>query len=102
MVLFSQKVAVIINKNKEILASSYIWTEGAPVNAAKRLLGLLEEQFPEKQYRITAAGTTGSARKLVESAVGAAIVKNKIKAYAVGTTTFHPDVRTIVEITKRD
>lgn len=93
---------VIINKDKEILSSAYIWTEGNPVGAAKRLLKLLEEQFQADEYHIVATGTTGSARKLVGSVVGATIVKNEITAHAVGTTTFHPEVRTILEIGGQD
>ncbi len=93
---------VIINKDKEILSSAYIWTEGDPVGAAKRLLKLLEEQFQADEYHIVATGTTGSARKLVGSVVGATIVKNEITAHAVGTTTFHPEVRTILEIGGQD
>ena len=93
---------VIINKDKKILSSAYIWTEGDPVGAAKRLLKLLEEQFQADQYHIVATGTTGSARKLVGSVVGATIVKNEITAHAVGTTTFHPEVRTILEIGGQD
>ena len=36
---------VIIDEKNNILASSYIWTEGNPLGSAKRLLGILEEQF---------------------------------------------------------
>ena len=93
---------VIINKDKKILSSAYIWTEGDPVGAAKRLLKLLEEQFQADKYHIVATGTTGSARKLVGSVVGATIVKNEITAHAVGTTIFHPEVRTILEIGGQD
>lgn len=93
---------VIINKDKQVLSSAYIWTEGDPVGAAKRLLKLLEEQFQADEYHIVATGTTGSARKLVGSVVGATIVKNEITAHAVGTTTFHPEVRTILEIGGQD
>lgn len=93
---------VIINKDKKILSSAYIWTEGDPVGAAKRLLKLLEEQFQADEYHIVATGTTGSARKLVGSVVGATIVKNEITAHTVGTTTFHPEVRTILEIGGQD
>lgn len=93
---------VIIDENKNILASSYIWTEGNPVGAAKQLIRNLEKQFDKKNYKIVATGTTGSARKLVGSVVGANIVKNEITAHAVGTTTFYPDVKTILEIGGQD
>lgn len=93
---------VVLDAENRILASEYIWTEGDPIGAAKKLLKLLEEQFDKKKYSITAAGTTGSARKLVGDMIGATVVKNEITAHAVGTTTLHPDVRTILEIGGQD
>lgn len=43
---------VIIDNQNHILASSYIWTEGNPMGAAKKLLHLLEEQFDQENYHI--------------------------------------------------
>ncbi len=94
--------APIIDEKNAILASSYIWTEGNPIAAVKKLVGLLEEQFDKDTYTVAATGTTGSARRLVGSIVGATVVKNEITAHAVGTTTFHPDVHTILEIGGQD
>ncbi len=93
---------VIIDRKNNILASEYIWTEGNPMGAAKKLIRLLEEQFDKSSYKIVATGTTGSARKLVGAMVGATMVKNEITAHAVGTTTFYPEVRTILEIGGQD
>lgn len=98
---FSTK-GVIINDKNEILAKDYIWTEGNPIGATKKLVALLEKQFDKNRYKIVATGTTGSARRLVGDVVGATIVKNEITAHAVATTTFHPDVRTILEIGGQD
>ena len=94
--------AVIIDEDNTILAQAYIWTEGNPIGAVKKLLGLLSEQFDPASRRIVGVGATGSARRLVGSIVGATVVKNEITAHAVGTTTFHPDVRTILEIGGQD
>lgn len=93
---------VILTKDNRIVASAYIWTEGNPIGAVKKLLHLLEEQVSGEEYRIVGTGTTGSARQLVGTVVGATVVKNEITAHAVGTTTFHPDVRTILEIGGQD
>lgn len=93
---------VIINQEKEILAKEYIWTEGDPIGAVKKLVCLLEAGFPGEEYQIVATGTTGSARKLVGTIVGATMIKNEITAHAVGTTTFYPEVRTILEIGGQD
>lgn len=93
---------VIITKENKILSSAYIWTEGNPIGAVKKLIKLLEKDFDKENYQIVATGTTGSARKLVGTVLGATVVKNEITAHAVGTTTFHPDVRTILEIGGQD
>lgn len=94
--------AVIIDENNAILAQEYIWTEGNPIGAVRNLLVLLEKQFDQAAYQIVGVGATGSARRLVGAMVGATVVKNEITAHAVGTTTFHPDVRTILEIGGQD
>lgn len=93
---------VIIDEDNRILASEYIWTEGDPIAAVQKLVSLLEKQFDRTRYEITASGTTGSARRLAGTVIGASIVKNEITAHAVGTTAFYPDVRTILEIGGQD
>jgi predicted CoA-substrate-specific enzyme activase len=52
--------------------------------------------------QVVAVGTTGSARKLIGTVLGAQIVKNEITAHAVGTMSRVPDVRTILEIGGQD
>ena len=93
---------VILDKENRLLASEYIWTEGDPIGAVKRLLALLEQKFSKNEYQVVATGTTGSARKLAGTITGATMVKNEITAHAVGTTTFCPEVRTILEIGGQD
>ena len=93
---------VIIDKGNNILASDYLETEGNPIKAVKRLIKSLENGFDKKKYKVVAVGTTGSARKLIGSILGASIVKNEITAHAVGTTSIIPDVRTIFEIGGQD
>ncbi len=93
---------VVIDENKNILASVYLWTEGNPIGASKKVIARLGEMLDQNEYKVVAAGTTGSARKLVGAMCNASIVKNEITAHAVGTTTLHPDVRTILEIGGQD
>lgn len=93
---------VIIDENNRFLAECYLWTEGNPVQATKNVLHSLEKQFDSGLYSIISSGTTGSARKLVGTMIGAQVIKNEITAHAVGTTTIHPDVRTILEIGGQD
>lgn len=94
--------AVVIDADNKILASEYLWTEGDPMGAVKRLLKALEKQINRKKYKIVAVGTTGSARKLIGVMTNASVVKNEITAHAIGTTTLHPDVHTIFEIGGQD
>lgn len=92
---------VVIDGECNIIASEYIWTEGDPVGAVKRLLTVLSTQL-DKEYEIVSVGTTGSARKLIGVMCDASVVKNEITAHAIGTTFVHPDVNTIFEIGGQD
>ena len=92
---------VVISTDNRVLASSYLWTEGNPIQATQRVLRALEEQL-DGGVRVTSVGTTGSARRLIGAVTGAAVVKNEITAHAIGTTTLYPEVRTIFEIGGQD
>ena len=92
---------VIIDENNNIIAYSYIWTEGNPKEAVKKLLNILKKQLPNN-YKLKGIGTTGSARKLIGLMLNANVVKNEITAHAIGTLSNHPDVKTILEIGGQD
>lgn len=94
--------AVIIDSNNNIIASSYIWTKGNPIKAVKEILSILKSQIDSNKYKIVSVGTTGSARRLIGSMVGATTVKNEITAHAIGTISKYPDVKTILEIGGQD
>lgn len=96
--------AVIMDENKNIIVSEYIWTEGSPIEATKKIITNLKKQLAEKNItpKIYGIGTTGSARNLVGNVVGANIVKNEITAHAIGTLSRYKDVRTILEIGGQD
>ncbi len=93
---------VVVNENREIIARSYLWTEGNPTDAARRVVDDLAGQLDLDEVEVVSVGTTGSARRLVGAMLGAQVVKNEITAHAVGTTFIHPDVRTILEIGGQD
>ena len=93
---------VIINQNNDILYSDYIWTEGNPIDAVKRLLKSLEKNFDKEKYQIVGVGTTGSARKLIGTILNASIIKKEITAHAIGTISKYPDIKTILEIGGQD
>ncbi len=93
---------VVIDKKQNIIAQDYLWTNGNPIDAVKRLLSSLEKSCQKKNIQIVGVGTTGSARRLIGSMLNAVLIKNEITAHAVGTLSRHPDVRTILEIGGQD
>lgn len=92
---------VIIDDNNNIIASSYIWTEGNPRNSVKNLINNLKKDLKDN-YIVKGIGTTGSARKLIGMMLDANVVKNEITAHAIGTMSKYPDVKTILEIGGQD
>jgi predicted CoA-substrate-specific enzyme activase len=94
--------AVVIDEHGEIVESSYLWTEGNPIGAVKRVLHEIAGQLAGADVQVVAVGTTGSARELIGAVLGAQVVKNEITAHAMGTLSRHPDVRTIFEIGGQD
>ena len=93
--------AVIIDSDNNILLSEYIWTEGNPINAVKKIINSFKDKL-DKDIKIVGVGTTGSARKLIGSILGANIIKNEITAHAIGTLDKYNDTRTILEIGGQD
>ncbi len=95
---------VVIDDNNIIIASEYLWTEGDPINATKKIIKSLKKQLDNLNITpiIYGIGTTGSARNLIGSVLNANVVKNEITAHAIGTLSVFPDVRTILEIGGQD
>lgn len=93
---------VIIDEYNNIIASSYLYTEGNPIQAVRTVVKNLRENIDLNKYQVVSVGTTGSARKLIGTILGASIIKNEITAHAVGTVKLYPDVRTIFEIGGQD
>ena len=92
---------VVIDKDNNIVASTYLWTKGNPLKAVKEVLVDIKKQLP-KNYKVVGVGTTGSARKLVGTILGANIIKNEITAHAIGTLSKYPNIKTIIEIGGQD
>ena len=92
---------VIIDENNKIIAKEYLYTKGDPISAVKELLNSLKMNLPS-DYVVVAAGTTGSARRLIGIMIGASVIKNEITAHAIGTSSIYKDVKTIFEIGGQD
>lgn len=95
---------VIIDDKNNILASEYIWTEGAPIKATKKIIETFKNTLENNNISldIYGIGTTGSARNLIGSILNANVIKNEITAHAIGTLNTFPDVKTILEIGGQD
>ena len=93
---------VIIDEYDNILASSYLYTEGNPIKAVKDVVRNMRKNIDLDKYQVVSVGTTGSARKLIGTMLGAKTIKNEITAHAVGTIRLYPNVKTIFEIGGQD
>jgi predicted CoA-substrate-specific enzyme activase len=92
---------VVIDRDFQIIANTYLRTQGRPIQAIKELLTALYRQV-DTETKIAGAGTTGSARRLAGVMLQADIVKNEIIAHAVGASYFYPEARTVIEIGGQD
>ena len=93
---------VIVDEYDNIITSSYIYTEGNPIRAVKNVVRNMRDDIDLNKYQVISVGTTGSARKLIGTMLGASTIKNEITAHAVGTVKLYPGVRTIFEIGGQD
>ena len=93
---------VIIDEYDNIMASSYLYTEGNPIKAVKEVIRNMKEEIDLDKYQVVSVGTTGSARKLIGTMLSASTIKNEITAHAVGTIRLYPNVKTIFEIGGQD
>ena len=93
---------VIIDEYDNIITSAYLYTEGNPIKAVKKVVSLLRKEIDMNKYQVVSVGTTGSARKLIGKMVDAVVIKNEITAQVVGTTKIYPEVKTILEIGGQD
>lgn len=91
----------IVNESREVLAACYRRTQGRPVESIKMVLAAIRKSLPPDAV-IAGCGTTGSARVLAGTMLGADVVKNEIIAHAVAAGHFHPDASTIIEIGGQD
>lgn len=92
---------VLLNENLEVEAYVYERTRGEPIKAVQKGLKLLVEQMGG-EVPVHGAGTTGSARLLSATIVGADVVRNEITAHAVAATHEVPEVNTVIEIGGQD
>jgi predicted CoA-substrate-specific enzyme activase len=101
----SLKIALIDEQNN-IVEKLWLRNQGSPIDSSKRGISQLKDQLEKSglmdKFDITGVGTTGSARYLIKAVIGADVAKTEIIAHAVASSTYIPDVNTILEIGGQD
>ncbi|HUT67852.1 MAG TPA: acyl-CoA dehydratase activase, partial [Dehalococcoidales bacterium] len=90
---------VVLDEADNILESRYVRTKGQPVETVLAILEGVFAKYPPDKFE--AAAATGTGGQLITTLLGIPFV-NEIIAQAAGTTRFHPEVQTILEIGGED
>jgi len=93
---------VLLGQDNVVEQALYLRTQGRPMQTVQEGLSRLLRQNIGADAQIVGVGTTGSARQLAATLLGADVVKNEITAHAVAASRVHPGVRTILEIGGQD
>jgi len=95
--------ATLMNREKAVLVGLYTRTGGQPITALQKLtraIAGLERRF-SVNFRILAAGTTGSGRKFIQRIARADYAVDEITAHARAAYHLDPEIDTIIEIGDR-
>lgn len=92
---------VIIDREENVLARSYLMTAGRPLEAVKKGLRQVSEHVGDL-VTIRGVGSTGSGRYLSGDFVGADVIRNEITSQARAALSIDPTVDTIFEIGGQD
>ncbi len=96
------KGVVLRISDSKILASSYVYTYGEPIKAARKVYSELSKQIGEKKIHIIGLGTTGSGRQVAGLHALTKGIYNEIIAHATAAIFFNPKVDTVFEIGGQD
>lgn len=96
------KGVVIRVTDCKILASSYVYTHGEPIRAARKVYSELSRQIGKRKIHIVGLGTTGSGRQVAGLHALTKGIYNEIIAHATAAIFFEPKVDTIFEIGGQD
>ncbi len=92
---------VLLTEEGTVTESMYLRTQGRPMQTIQEGMQALRLKIGPSA-EILGVGTTGSARQLAATLLGADVVKNEITAHAVAASRVQPEVRTILEIGGQD
>ena len=85
-----------IDEHENLVSSVYLRNCGLIETVKKGLEAIYDES------QVAGIGVTGSGRKFVGMFVGADLVKTEILAHTVGTLSYYPHVRTLMDIGGED
>jgi len=96
--------AVLLSKNKNVIAGLYTRTSGQPLQAVQVIFEAIHdiEQKHKVLFNVIGAGTTGSGRKFAGKILGADIIVDEITAHARAAFELDPETDTIIEIGGQD
>lgn len=96
--------AVLLNRDKHVLAGFYTRTSGQPLQAVQVIFEAIDQVEKKRgiQFTILGAATTGSGRKFTGKIIGADIILNEITAHARAAYELDPETDTIIEIGGQD
>lgn len=92
---------VLLRSDNTVEETLYLRTQGRPMQTIQEGIKLLRSKM-KNSAEVVGVGTTGSARQLAATLLGADVVKNEITAHAVAASRVNPEVRTILEIGGQD
>jgi len=96
--------AVLLDRNKEVIAGLYTRTTGQPLHAVQILFEAIKniEKEGNFHFEISGIGTTGSGRKFIGKIIGADMILDEISAHARAAYELDPETDTIIEIGGQD
>jgi len=91
----------LLDDHDELVASTYLRTQGKPIAMIQEGLGGVKKQMPP-EAEICGVATTGSARYLAGVVLSADLIKNEITSHAIAAMHYIPEVQTVIEIGGQD
>lgn len=85
-----------IDKHENLISSIYLRNQGLIETVKEAMETMVSTD------EVAGVGVTGSGRRFVGMFVGADLVKSEVLAHTVGTLSFYPDVRTLMDIGGED
>jgi len=96
--------AVLVSREKKIMAGFYTQTAGNPLGALQCIFKSIDDILIRKKInlKILGVGTTGSGRKFIGIIIGADQIIDEITTHARAAYELNPKVDTIIEIGGQD